>query len=328
MTAYIDLLKATRAEIVHLLKRRSTLSVDALADELSISKVAVRRHLDQLEDQGFVRHDSERCDRGRPRFVYSLTTEGNGLFPDTSADFACALLGQVSRTFGGKAVDSLLADQASDLIQSLQTDVANLGFDDRVLAVAKQFNERGYETECRRLDDGSYQIIEHNCPIREVAERFPQVCHEELRVYSEVTGGTVALACRSIATGGVACEYRIVPDLESTRRQLPVMQNIPGGNDVSDGVTPLAGERVVCSRKHQLAVCVNVHCSMNGADELVEHLVMHHGLAPDVPVESGVALELTYCFGACDLGPNVELDGHFYDSVTTGQIDDLLANLD
>lgn len=76
-----------------------------------------------------------------------------------------------------------------------------------------------------------------------------------------------------------------------------------------------------------MSVCVNVHCSLNGADELVEHLVSEYGVAPDVPVESGLSLELTYCFGACDLGPNVEIDGEFTDGVTIDRLDELLARL-
>ncbi len=77
-----------------------------------------------------------------------------------------------------------------------------------------------------------------------------------------------------------------------------------------------------------MAVCVNVHCSMNGADELVEHLVVAHGVAPDIESEAGLSLELTYCFGACDMGPNVEIDGEFYDGVTPEELDRLIAGLE
>jgi NADH:ubiquinone oxidoreductase subunit E len=76
-----------------------------------------------------------------------------------------------------------------------------------------------------------------------------------------------------------------------------------------------------------MTVCVNVHCEMNGASELVEHLVLAHGVAPDVETD-GLSLELTYCFGACDMGPNVEIDGTFYDGVTPQQLDRLIAELD
>jgi predicted ArsR family transcriptional regulator len=328
MSAYIDLLKATRAEIVNLLKRQGSMTVEALAGELSISKVAVRRHLDQLEEQGFIGHCSERCERGRPRFLYSLTTEGNGLFPDTSAEFACELMGQVATKFGESAVDGLIADQATALIDSLKRDVDGLDFDGRVLAVAKQFNDRGYVADVERLEDGSYRIVERNCPIREVAARYPQVCREELRVYGELTGGAVFKSECRIASGAAACEYRIVPAGGPGGRRLPVMSSQSGGNEVSDPTTPAPNVAKACRRKHQMAVCVNVHCEMNGSTDLVEHLVVAHGVAPDVDSGHNLSLELTYCFGACDMGPNVEIDGVFYDGVTPEQLDELIAGLD
>lgn len=328
MSAYIELLKATRAEIVNLLKRQGSMSVEALASELTISKVAVRRHLDQLEDQGLIGHCSERCERGRPRFLYSLTTEGDGLFPDTSGKFACDLIDQVSRTFGDGAIDDLLADQASTLIATMMREVDGLPFEERVRVVANRFNDRGYATEVEPLDDGSYKIVERNCPIREVATRYPRVCSEELRIYGEVTGGSVFKGACRIANGAVACEYRIVPGEAGNGRRLPVVGAQIGGYEVSEGRTPAPDPEKSCRRKHHVTICVNVHCEMNGANDLVEHLVMAHGVAPDVESEDGLSLELTYCFGACDMGPNVEIDGLFYDGVTTEQLDDLIAKLD
>ena len=45
-------------------------------------------------------------------------------------------------------------------------------------------------------------------------------------------------------------------------------------------------------------------------------------------LERGLSLELTYCFGACDMGPNVEVDGEFYDGVTPEQIDRIISGLE
>lgn len=411
MSAHIELLQATRAEIVNLLKRQGTMSVETLATELEISKVAVRRHLDQLEDQGFIGHSSERCERGRPKFIYSLTTEGDGLFPDRSADFACDLLSQIGQRYGAGAIDALLMDQADANIEALKREVVGQDFDARVRAVATQFNDRGYVAEIERLDDGSYRIVEHNCPIRDVADLYPQVCREELRVYSEVTGGTVVKTCCMIANEARSCEYRIMPNAsitdapanefgrrihgDSPSRNLPIVSASSGleeqigdtrsfssssaaaeassqdqarhkmnsrtpigdvtGSESKvgtgkttdsisissehDSPSTLRSKTVSgtgsegdssfrgASRKVCMSVCVNVHCSMNGADELVEHLVSHYGVAPDVPSETGLSVELTYCFGACDLGPNVEIDGQFSDGVTVEILDGLLAGL-
>lgn len=110
---------------------------------------------------------------------------------------------------------------------------------------------------------------------------------------------------------------------------------LTGSGRTGSGTTDESGTREVnvdsstrgSSGKHCMSVCVNVHCSMNGADELVEHLVSNYGIAPDVPTEDGLSLELTYCFGACDMGPNVELDGEFTDGVTVERLDELLSSL-
>ena len=84
-------------------------------------------------------------------------------------------------------------------------------------------------------------------------------------------------------------------------------------------------ERVEACAARRLVVCVNIHCAMNGAEELVEHLVLNHGAAPGIESESGLLVELTCCFGSCDTGPNVEIDGDFFDGVTPERLDELIG---
>jgi NADH-quinone oxidoreductase subunit E len=78
-------------------------------------------------------------------------------------------------------------------------------------------------------------------------------------------------------------------------------------------------------RHRKLTLCVNIHCAMNGAEELLEHLVLVHGAAPETESEQGLFVELVHCFGACDIGPNIELDGIAHDGVTPEILDELLA---
>jgi predicted ArsR family transcriptional regulator len=220
-TASLQLLTEKRAEIVNLLKRRGGLSAGTLATELRISTVAVRRHLEQLESRGIVTHVLEQGERGRPGFRYQLTTNGDGLFPDTTPAFACDLLAEAELAFGVGAVTRLLAGRADRVIADLQSEFAQLPFEERVVALARRFNDMGFVADVQKLDDGTLVVVEHNCPTREVAERFPQLCEEELRVYTEVTGGYVYRACR-LADGGSSCEYRIVRT-ENAPRRLPVL---------------------------------------------------------------------------------------------------------
>ena len=225
------------------------------------------------------------------------------------------------------------------MIEALRTRVEGLPFEERVRAVAREFNERGYFTDVEPLDDGSFRVVEHNCPIREVAERFPKVCNEELRIYGEVTGGHIALGGCRIVNGSTSCEYRVVPDADPNGRHLPIISCAAGSAGTAaataeesiDETTARSGP-VSFGRRfaktHEISVCVNVHCAMNGAEDLVEHLVLTHGVAPDTESDSGLKLELTYCFGMCDSGPNVEIDNEFYEGVTPEQIDGLIAGLE
>jgi DeoR family suf operon transcriptional repressor len=51
-------------------------------------------------------------------------------------------------------------------------------------------------------------LTEHNCAIRLVAERFPEICAAEARFLAAVLGGAVQRE-RHILSGCNACEYRV-----------------------------------------------------------------------------------------------------------------------
>ena len=78
-------------------------------------------------------------------------------------------------------------------------------------------------------------------------------------------------------------------------------------------------------RARHVTICDNVHCVMNGAADLIEHLVLTHGAAPGIESEDGILVETTCCFASCELGPNVEVDGAFYEGVTPELLDAILA---
>jgi predicted ArsR family transcriptional regulator len=51
-------------------------------------------------------------------------------------------------------------------------------------------------------------LVEHHCPIRAVAERFPEVCAAEQRVVALALGGSVERR-RHLLAGDGACEYHV-----------------------------------------------------------------------------------------------------------------------
>ena len=59
-----------------------------------------------------------------------------------------------------------------------------------------------------READGTFELAEHNCAIRSVAERFPEVCAAEENFLQLVLGAAVDRRTH-IVSGCNACEYAI-----------------------------------------------------------------------------------------------------------------------
>src|SRR5205823_14337270 len=71
---------STRGQIITLL-RRSSRTVDELAQALDLTHTAVRAHLAALERDGLVQQRSERRGSGKPSSVYDLAPAAEYLFP-------------------------------------------------------------------------------------------------------------------------------------------------------------------------------------------------------------------------------------------------------
>ena len=57
--------------------------------------------------------------------------------------------------------------------------------EERMAVVARALAAEGYMPEVRANGRGLH-LVEHNCPIQQVAERFPEVCEAEARFLAEV----------------------------------------------------------------------------------------------------------------------------------------------
>jgi predicted ArsR family transcriptional regulator len=77
-----------------------------------------------------------------------------------------------------------------------------------VAALAAIQDEQGYLCEATRLNDGAFQLREHNCAIYSVARVTPAACSAELDLFREVLGASVVRETH-IASGDRCCTYRI-----------------------------------------------------------------------------------------------------------------------
>ncbi len=80
--------------------------------------------------------------------------------------------------------------------------------------------------------------------------------------------------------------------------------------------------------RHLIQVCTNISCSLLGAEHLVGYISRKLGIAPGETTKDGefTLLEVE-CLGSCGTAPMMQVDDEYYENLTEGRIDQILADL-
>lgn len=199
--------KGLRAGVLLELKRAQPLTAKELAETLGVSTNAIRHHLKELEAEALVTYGREQRGVGAPTFAYRLSPPGEALFPKRYEEALTGLLDRLAEKQGRGAAVAMFEDLYADLERRLQAELQGVTPERRLQAVAHALNEAGYMAES---DTGAagFRLAEHNCAIRAVAERYPEVCAAEARFLQAVLAATVERTAH-IVSGCNACEYAI-----------------------------------------------------------------------------------------------------------------------
>lgn len=199
--------KGVRRDILVALKREQPLAAKELAERLGVSPNAIRHHLKELEADRLVSHRREQRGVGAPTYVYALSPVGETLFPKQYEEPLTRLLQHVVEREGRSAAVAILEEQYAELAGRLRAELVGLGPHERVAALARVMGEAGYMAEWSEAS-GRFRLTEHNCAIRAVAERLPEVCEAEARFFADVLTAAVERQAH-IVRGCNACEYSL-----------------------------------------------------------------------------------------------------------------------
>lgn len=77
--------------------------------------------------------------------------------------------------------------------------------------------------------------------------------------------------------------------------------------------------------KHLVSVCLGTACHVRGGPAIAQELCNQLGIKPgETTPDREFTLETVNCLGACALGPVVVVDGHYFPSVKTAMVADIL----
>lgn len=204
-------LPATRRALLIALRKRGEARAEELAEQLDVTVSAVRQHLHGLAAADLVAHREERAGPGRPRHVYRLAATAEALFPRSYGELTVELLDYIGDEEPG-LVARAFERRRRARVERTRDRLAGLDFDARVAEVARVLDEDGYLAEVERLPGGEgWRILEHNCAILAVAQRYGHACGAEIAYLREVLPEADVTRVSHILTGATACAYEVRP---------------------------------------------------------------------------------------------------------------------
>ncbi|MDP5275724.1 helix-turn-helix transcriptional regulator [Chengkuizengella axinellae] len=197
---------STRKIILTMLKTKGSLSVSEMAKQLSITEMAVRRHLNTLDRDKLITSELVRKSMGRPTHIYSLTKKADDLFPKNYHKLTLDILDELISEFGNDAVDKLFEGRENKLFIKYDQRMNGKTLETKVEELVEIQKETGYMAECDLDEQGNFVLMEYNCPIAQVADQYQQACDCELSLFKKLLETDVERT-ECIAKGGNKCTY-------------------------------------------------------------------------------------------------------------------------
>ncbi len=201
---------STRNAIVALVKQKGETSMKLIAASLGISKMAVSKHLSNLERDRLVQKRVVRAGVGRPEYRYSLTPNAHYLFPTSYPYIALSALSFIEDKVGKTGISEFFQRRKAELMERYSSRLSGLSPEDKVVELARIREEEGFLAESDTLSDGTEVLAEHNCPLMQVASRYNSACAAELELFRELLGDRVERT-HWMVDGQHMCRYLIRP---------------------------------------------------------------------------------------------------------------------
>lgn len=163
-------MQTTKQQILVLLKRAGSITVEQAAGALAVASMTARQHLTNLERDGLIVAEKAKRATGRPHYLYSLTLKGEEMFPRRYDLLAQVMLDEVG-CLEPDDVDGLNADEKRSLLIRRTADrladhyrlqVEGRGLEERIIAVTEILQLIGGFAEWYRIGNG-FEIRDYNC---------------------------------------------------------------------------------------------------------------------------------------------------------------------
>ncbi len=184
------------------------LTMDELAETLTITRTAVRQHLTALKQQGFIEKGQRLSSGGRPSQFYRLSSKGFDLFPKQYSLFSEFLLKAIVSEKGEEGLSNWLYQLGTQVAQNFKPTTIDESMHRRLIHTVNIMNTLAYDAKIvEALPSQTPDAIEAmNCVYHDLAAHYPQVCQFDLALLASLTESEV-LHEKCIQKGDNVCRF-------------------------------------------------------------------------------------------------------------------------
>ncbi len=196
--------------ILHTIKREGAVTAKQLAEDMSITTMGARQHLQSLEEDGILTFYDVKVKVGRPTRHWALTRKGHDQFADRHGELTIQVIDAVEHLFGKEGVAKVAAEREAHTLSLYRKTLDELpSLEDKLNALVKLREQEGYMAELEKTEQG-YLLVENHCPICKAATRCPNLCASELNVFQQLLGPNYQIQRQEhIIQGERRCTYLI-----------------------------------------------------------------------------------------------------------------------
>lgn len=202
----------SKKELLNILKREGTVSIDEAVEKMELAKTTLREHLLQLERDGYIEREYLRSGPGRPRLQYQLTQLGDNLFPSYESSLIRELIEYLKKRGDERTVELFFKSFWNERFEKASKRMDEASGEDKELrmkALEEMLEEEGFMPEFDLdMEEESLEIKACNCPFSEVVKETRLPCKLEAMFYKKLFNGK-AERTSHIGSGDYSCNYDI-----------------------------------------------------------------------------------------------------------------------
>ncbi len=202
--------QSTRDVILYAIKSSNQATVEDLAEAADVSPVTVRHHLNALQADGLIEASSVRRKVGRPYYVYSISEQGQELFPKRYVRLTSRLLDELKDKLPEAAVSEIFRGVVNRIVDEHRGEFEHLPFEERLNYLVRLLADEGFLSSWEKTSDG-YRFVEYSCPYISIGNQHTEVCNFDRELILNVLQ-TPIQQHTCMLDGENCCEFTFRPD--------------------------------------------------------------------------------------------------------------------